>query len=327
MTTLHGPEGLAPLFAGALALAACASGAARPSPTTATATAPTPAAPPSPAPAAAPGDPLLGLGRPFHGQRLNDQALPPGAELLDQLSTADLVCFGERHAEPIDHWAELAVMFGLSERAELSGRRLGLGLEMWDVEAQPAIDRYAAGKLDEPALLEVTRWQQRWGHDFALYRPTVHLAQAGGGIIGLDAPHDLVRRVARQGLDGLEPEAQAALPELDLDDTDHHAAFVASSRARPSRHDPEHRYAAAVLRDENHGRDGERVARRPASPRASSWSSPAVEHCRHPAVPARVTRRLAGARALSVRLPPAAPAGDPHDLDGYDFAFLLGEAE
>jgi len=326
MTTLHGPEGLAPLFAGALALAACASGAARPSPTTATATAPTPAAPPSPAPAAAPGDPLLGLGRPFHGQRLNDQALLTGAELLDQLSTADLVCFGERHAEPIDHWAELAVMFGLSERAELSGRRLGLGLEMWDVEAQPAIDRYAAGKLDEPALLEVTRWQQRWGHDFALYRPTVHLAQAGGGIIGLDAPHDLVRRVARQGLDGLEPEAQAALPELDLDDTDHHAAFVASSRARPSRHDPEHRYAAAVLRDET------------MAATASAWldaRQPArqllvlagVEHCRHPAVPARVTRRLAGARALSVRLPPAAPAGDPHDLDGYDFAFLLGEAE
>ncbi len=325
MTTLHGPEGLAPLLATALGLAACASGAERPPP--ATAPAPTPAAAPSPAPAAEAADPLLGLGRPFHGQRLSDQAPLTGAELLDQLAAADLVCFGERHAEPIDHWAELAVMFGLSERAELSGRRLGLGLQMWDVEAQPAIDQYAAGKLDEPALLEVTRWHQRWGHDFGLYRPTVHLAQAaGGGFIGLDAPRDLVRSVARHGLDGLDPEARAALPELDLDDPDHHAAFVAASRARPSRHDPEHRYAAAVLRDETMAATATAWlgARQPAR---QLLVLAGVEHCRHPAVPARVTRRLTAARTLSVRLLPAVTAADPRDLDGYDFAFLLGDAE
>lgn len=325
MTTLHGPEGLPPLLAAALGLAACASGAAStPSATPAAAPESTPAAP---APSADPTDPLLGLGQPFHGRRLDDQTALTGAELLDQLATADLVCFGERYAEAIDHWAELAVMFGLSERAELSGRSLGLGLQMWDVAAQPAIDRYAEGKLDEPALLDQTRWHRRWGHDFGLYRPTVGLARdGGGGFIGLDAPRPIVRAVSRRGLEGLEPAEQAALPELDLDDPAHHAAFVATDRDRPSRHDPEHRYASRVLRDETMAQTAAEwlAARRPAR---QLLVLAGVEHCRRPSIPARVARRLTDARTLSVRLLPEPGAAAAGDVEGYDFAFLLGEAE
>ncbi len=324
MTISHGPEGLAPLLATALGLAACASGVASAPP--AAPAAPQEAPPPAPPPPADTKDPLLGLGQSFHGQGLADQTVLTGAELLDRLATADLICFGERYAEPIDHWAELAVMFGLSERAELSGRSLGLGLQMWDVAAQPAIDRYAEGKLDEPTLLELTRWDRRWGHDYGLYRPTVALARAAGGFIGLDAPRSAVRVVKRHGLDGLDPAEREALPQLDLDDPEHHDAFVAATRDRPSRRDPEHRYAARVLRDETMAQTatGWLGARRPAR---QLLVLAGVEHCRQPAVPSRVARRLPDARTLSVRLLLDADPAAPGDVEGYDYAFLLGEAE
>ncbi|MBN2195005.1 MAG: ChaN family lipoprotein [Polyangiaceae bacterium] len=313
------------LLAAALGAFACAhaTSEARPQATPAD-PAPNSPAPPSPVDDE---DPLLGEARPFAGQRLGDGAALTGAELLDALAEADLVCVGERRAEPAAHWAELAILYGLTRRAELSGRHVGLALEVWQVDAQKSLDDFVAGKMDEADLLEQTEWRQNWGFDFGLYRPMINFERSSGGeLVGVGARRELVGLVAQHGLAALDPELQKDLPELDLDDPEHHDSFTAKvAVARHRRHhDPENEYAAAVLRDETMAAAAARWlgAKQPVR---QLILLAGVDHCRRPAVPKRVLRRLSGARALSV-LPAASPS-ESADVPGYDFLFVLGSPE
>jgi uncharacterized iron-regulated protein len=272
-------------------------------------------------------DPLLGVGGPFSGRRVADGSEMTGAELLDELAGADLVCAGERHDEVVDHWAELAILYGLLERAELSGHSVGLGLEMWEARSQAPLDEFAAGKLEEPALLEQTEWAARWGFDFAYYRPTVELArQRGGGLLGLNAPRELVREVARHGLRRLPEADRSTLPELDLDDEVHRAAFDSAIAEHPEAHRLRHLYAAQVVRDESMATTAAAwLAQR--QPAGQLLVLAGVEHCRNTAVPARVERRLVGARVTSVRSFRAPPPTEPEELAGYDFLLVLDASD
>ncbi|BBI47905.1 hypothetical protein HORIV_03260 [Vreelandella olivaria] len=52
-----------------------------------------------------------------------------------------------------------------------------IGLEMLPRSAQPALDAWIAGELDDNALLEQTQWEEAWGFDAALYMPILAFAR------------------------------------------------------------------------------------------------------------------------------------------------------
>ena len=120
------------------------------------------------------------------------------AEMLDKLAQADVVCMGEQHTDPATHQLELTLLEGLHQHV---GKRLTLGMEMWERDVQPSLDAYLAGKTDEAAFLKVSR---PWSNYETDYRPLVECAKANGiPIIASNVPQALATAVGRRGLDAL----------------------------------------------------------------------------------------------------------------------------
>lgn len=145
------------------------------------------------------------------------------AEVWQRLGSAKVVCVGEEHPNPHHHWAQLEVVRRLVAGTQPT---VALAMEMFQRPFQGVLDDYAAARIDEPALLSRTGWSERWGYDFAMYRPILrHVIEAGGRILALNPAKELVKRISRQGLESLTADERASLPELNLADAAHRAWF------------------------------------------------------------------------------------------------------
>lgn len=260
----------------------------------------------------------------YHGVTAAGEALS-SEELHAALSTAELVCVAEEHSNPHHHYAQLEVLQGLASRTPARGLELGLGLEMFRFPDQPSLDAYSSDAITETQLLDQTQFDRNWGHDYALYRPLVEFGQQRGlDLVALNAPVELTRSVARDGLAALPKDLAELVPELDLDDAEHRKLFDENMVGHPDTEGRADRlYAAQVIWDETMAERAARwiAARRPAR---QLMVVAGMAHCHRTAVPARVQRRIGG-HVLSVRPMIQSDGGtEPIFLDGFDYGFVMG---
>ncbi len=165
-------------------------------------------------------------------------------------AAARAVYVGEEHSNPHHHAIQLRVL----EEVYGRDRSLAIGLEMVQRPFQPALDRWGRGELTEAALQDALEWQTRWGFDWALYAPIFRFAQAHRiPLVALNARRELTKRIAKVGVDALDPAERAEMPELVLDDADHRAMVVEMMGGHHGTSDPasfDRMYAAQVTWDE-----------------------------------------------------------------------------
>jgi uncharacterized iron-regulated protein len=171
-------------------------------------------------------------------------------EMIRDLEAARVVYVGETHVSRADHALQLKVARALLERHP----QLAIGVEMVPRTLQPVLDRWVKGLLSEEDLLEELAWEETWGHDFALYRPLFQLTRDHRlPMVALNAPGDLVRKVARDGLAGLDARERSQLAVRFLDDDPRHRAFVEEefrSHAHGGFENFQHFYEAQLAWDE-----------------------------------------------------------------------------
>jgi uncharacterized iron-regulated protein len=202
------------------------------------------------------------------------------------LTEADAICIGESHDNPHHHWVQLMLLEHLAQ----TKRPLAIGFEMFQKPFQGVLDDYAAGKIDEPALLTRTAWAERWGYDFWMYRPMVELGRQGLSLLALNAPKEITRKVSREGLDALGPAEKASLPELVLDDGDHRAWFkdATASHGGPAENF-ERFYTAQVIWDETMAETGAKWLA--GGPDRQLVVLAGIGHCMEAGIPRRLKRR------------------------------------
>ena len=105
------------------------------------------------------------------GERLTEP------ELWDRMATFQVVCLGERHDSPQHHYAQRRSIEELAKRAVAAKRPLAVGLEMFQRPYQGPLSAFVSGSLSEEQFLEDSEYDQRWGFDFALYRPLLESAR------------------------------------------------------------------------------------------------------------------------------------------------------
>lgn len=303
-------------------LAACGSAPAR-SPVGSTFYPPTPDSTPSPAPQKpdVPDDIVARSAQPFRAQRNSDGEVLDQARLYDELSKFDVICLGEAHDAPRDHFAELAISEGLEKRARISGRALGVGFEMFQAPYGAALYAYGIGHLDDAGLRKRTHYDDRWGYPYAYYRPVLALGRAYGlPLKALNASRELTHAVAEKGLSSLSPRLRRQLPaELDLDNREHRARFERAMADHPRSEgmNLDNFYAAQVVWDET------------MADNAATWVSMRAPmrqllvlagsaHCRNAAIPDRIERRQP-LRVASVRL----SAENSADSEGFDYTLIF----
>src|SRR5690606_29836804 len=139
-------------------------------------------------------------------------------QLQALLSQQHFVCVAESHGDPKHHYVQLALIEAVAATLADQGRAFAVGFEMFERAQQPFLERFARGELRGEAFVEQSGYLERWGFDFNLYRPLLEHASGGGAqLVALNAPKAWTKRVARQGLEGIDEDLRAELPELDLD--------------------------------------------------------------------------------------------------------------
>jgi uncharacterized iron-regulated protein len=114
--------------------------------------------------------------------------------MLADLARADVIFLGEQHDDPNTHRLEVAVLEGLARRRV----PLVLALEMFERDAQPAVDQYLAGTITEDQFLAASRPWPRYVTD---YRPLIEFAKSHQiPVIASNVPRRIASDVSRTGM-------------------------------------------------------------------------------------------------------------------------------
>jgi len=135
-------------------------------------------------------------------------------KMIETVSTADVVFFGELHDNPIAHWLEYEVTADLHKT--VSGK-LVLGAEMFETDDQLVIDEYLSERYEADKFeAEVKLWKN-YKTD---YKPLVEFARKNNlPFIATNIPRRYASMVSRRGLevlDSLTADAKALIAPLPI---------------------------------------------------------------------------------------------------------------
>ncbi len=121
------------------------------------------------------------------------------ADMIKELSKAEIVLFGELHDDPIAHWLELEMTKSLFTVKE---KNLALGAEMFEADNQLLIDEYLQGVYDASKFeAEVKLWKN-YKTD---YKPLLDFAKSNNLMfIATNVPRRYAAVVNKKGFEGLE---------------------------------------------------------------------------------------------------------------------------
>ncbi len=132
-------------------------------------------------------------------------------QILQALTTKQVVYLGETHDQPEDHRAQLEIIQALHRQ----NPKVAIALEMFQRPYQKALDLYLAGKLSEPELQTQTEYDKRWGYPWEFYAPILRFAKEKKiPAIALNAPSEVTRKVSRKGLQALTAEERQLIPPM-----------------------------------------------------------------------------------------------------------------
>lgn len=139
--------------------------------------------------------------------------------LLDELSKVRIVYIGETHAAAEDHQVQKEVL----QRLYARNQSMVLAMEMFPREVQPALDQYRRGALTDESFLKGVDWERNWGYPYQLYSGILAFAREKQiRIIGINAPHQVVGKIAQTGLSSLSPaERRRIAADFHLEDPNH----------------------------------------------------------------------------------------------------------
>lgn len=142
-------------------------------------------------------------------------------EMMDRIAQMELVFVGEVHDNPEHHLIQVQILMALAG----SSGPPDIAMEFFQRSHQQALDRYLMGELNEEELLREVDWNRTWGHGYHFYRPLLLWAkQNRARVLAVNAPIDIVRKVAREGIGGLSALERGELAErIHLEDNAHRA--------------------------------------------------------------------------------------------------------
>lgn len=135
-------------------------------------------------------------------------------KMIEKISAADVVFFGELHDNPVAHWLEYEITADLYK---VAGERLVMGAEMFEADNQLLLNEYLGSEYEADKFeAEVKLWKN-YKTD---YKPLVEFAKENKlPFIATNVPRRYASMVSRGGfeeLDSLSAEAKRYLAPLPI---------------------------------------------------------------------------------------------------------------
>ncbi len=172
--------------------------------------------------------------------------------VIKTASSEPVIFVGERHANYEDHEVELDVIMALHGM----GKKFAIGMEMFQIPYQKAIDDFIAKKIDEREFLKKTQYFTRWGFDYNYYRQILEYARAKDiPVVALNIQKEITDKVAKGGLDALSPEELKEIPAtMDMSNAKYRKELREIYAVHPQGINFDNFYQAQILWDESMAR-------------------------------------------------------------------------
>ena len=132
------------------------------------------------------------------------------SSILDEIQNKKVIFVGENHDIFAHHLNQLKVIKSMHQR----GKKIAIGMEMFQRKFQPIIDDYLQDKINLKTFLKKSEYFKRWGFDYNLYKPIIDYAKQNKiPIIALNLERELTKKISKNGLFGLTHQEQAKLPQ------------------------------------------------------------------------------------------------------------------
>ena len=140
------------------------------------------------------------------------------AEMIQGMSRSRIVYVGETHNSLPMHQIQAKIIEGLYEQ----DRDLSVGIEMYPVTQQEALNKWSLGILTEEEFIREGQWYVNWNFHFGFYQDIFEAVKKNGiPLYALNVPREIISKVRMKGWDALSEQEKAIVPQPDLTHQDH----------------------------------------------------------------------------------------------------------
>ena len=140
------------------------------------------------------------------------------AEMIQEMAKARLVYVGETHNSLPMHQIQAKIIQGLYEQ----DRHLSVGLEMYPVTQQEALNKWSLGIQSEEEFIRDGQWYVNWNFHFGFYQDIFKVVKRNSiPLYALNVPREIINKVRMKGWNALSEEEKEMVPEPDLTNQDH----------------------------------------------------------------------------------------------------------
>jgi len=139
-------------------------------------------------------------------------------KMIKEMKESEFIYVGETHNSLPMHDIQSKIIQALYEQ----DRNLSIGLEMFPVSFQGALNKWSMAILSQDEFIRESRWYVNWNFNFGFYEKIFKLAKNNKiPLYALNAPRAIIRKIRMKGWDKLSDDEKKAVPEPDVSHEEH----------------------------------------------------------------------------------------------------------
>jgi len=134
------------------------------------------------------------------------------------MKESEFIYVGETHNSLPMHDIQSKIIQALYEQ----DRNLSIGLEMFPVSFQEALNKWSMAILSQDEFIRESRWYVNWNFNFGFYEKIFKLAKNNKiPLYALNAPRAIIRKIRMKGWGWLSEDEKKAVPKPDVSHEEH----------------------------------------------------------------------------------------------------------
>jgi len=142
----------------------------------------------------------------------------PFQKMIKEMKESEFIYVGETHDSLPMHDIQSKIIQALYEQ----DRNLSIGLEMFPVSFQEALNKWSMAILSQDEFIRESRWYVNWNFNFGFYEKIFELAKNNKiPLYALNAPRAIIKKIRMKGWDKLSEDEKIAVPKPEISHEEH----------------------------------------------------------------------------------------------------------
>jgi len=139
-------------------------------------------------------------------------------KMIKEMKESGFIYVGETHNSLPMHDIQSRIIQALYEQ----DRNLSIGLEMFPVSFQEALNKWSMAILSQDEFIRESRWYVNWNFNFGFYEKIFELAKNNKiPLYALNAPRAIIKKIRMKGWDKLSEDEKIAVPKPEISHEEH----------------------------------------------------------------------------------------------------------